>query len=96
MAEVIFTYKGINTFIQCNIDETMKEIIGKFEKKIDNKKNNLYYLYNGNKVTYELEFKEQANELDKKRLKMNIVVVENIEDIYMKNEIYNIKRYNMP
>ena len=30
MAEVIFNYEGIDTTIQCNIDDKMKDIIDKF------------------------------------------------------------------
>ena len=52
----------------------MKDIIDKFLIKIKSKKNNLYYLYNGSKINFELTFNEQANDLDKNRKQMNIVV----------------------
>ena len=52
----------------------MKDIIDKFLIKIENKENNLYYLYNGTKINYELTFNEQANDIDKNRKKMNIIV----------------------
>ena len=42
MAEVIFNYKGINTKVQCDINNTMKEIIEKFLKKLKNKEKNLF------------------------------------------------------
>ena len=45
MAEAIFNYEGINTTIQCDLNEKMKDIIDKFIIKIQNKENNLYYLY---------------------------------------------------
>ena len=67
MAEVIFNYQGINTIIQCNQNEKMKEIIDKFLLKIENKTQNLYYLYNGSSINNELTFIKQANELDKNR-----------------------------
>ena len=47
----------------------MKDIIAKFVIKIENKENNLYYLYNGTKINYELTFNEQANDIDKSRKK---------------------------
>ena len=69
MAEAIFNYEGINTTIQCELNEKMKDIIGKYLIKIENKENNLYYLYNGTKIYYELTFNEQANDIDKNKKK---------------------------
>ena len=80
MAEIIFIYEGINTIIQCENNDKMKDIIDKFLIKIENKENNLYYLYNGTKINYELTFNEQANDIDKNRKKMNIIVNKNEED----------------
>ena len=80
MAEVIFTYEGVITMIQCEIYNKMEDIINKFLVKIKNKGNNLYYLYNGTKINYELTFNEQANDIDKNRKKMNIIVTENEKD----------------
>ena len=94
MAEVIFNYEGIETIIQCNINDKMKDIINKYLIKIEKRKDNLYYLYNGNKINYELTFNEQANDLDKNRNKMNIIVNDTVEDINKKKR-NNIKRYNM-
>ena len=81
MVEAIFNYEGIicNTIIQCEINEKMKNIIDKFLIKIENEENNLYYLYNGSKINYELTFNEQANNIDKNRKIMNIVVSKNEE-----------------
>ena len=63
--QVIFNYEGVKTIIQCNINEKMEDIINKFLNKIENKENNLFYLYNGRQINKELTFNEQANELDK-------------------------------
>ena len=87
MVEVIFNYEGINNIIQSNIDDKMKDIINKYLIKIGKKENNLYYLYNGNIINNELTFIEQANELDRKRKKMNIIVYNNDEDLNKKIEI---------
>ena len=87
MAEVIFNYEGIETIIQCNINDKMKDIINKYLIKIKKEKDNLYYLYNGNKINKELTFNEQANDLDKNRNKMNIIVNNTNEDLNKKNEI---------
>ena len=73
MAEAIFNYEGINTTVQSNINDKMKDIIDAYLIKIQNKENNLYYLYNGTKINFELTFNEQANDFDKNRKKMNII-----------------------
>ena len=80
MAEAIFNYEGINTTIQCEINEKMKDIINRFLIKLEKKENNLYYLYNGTQIDYELTFNEQANDIDKNRKKMNILVTKNEDD----------------
>ena len=76
MAEVIFSYKGFNTTIQCLIDEKMNKIIGRFLSKITpNINEELFYLYNGQQITnFDLTFFEQANLIDRKQNKMSIAV----------------------
>ena len=71
MAEINFNYEGIDTVIQSNLEDKMKDIIDKFLNKlgiIDN--NNLYYLYNGDRINSNLKFNEIANDIDKNRMKM--------------------------
>ena len=87
MAEVIFSYEGNITIIQCDINNKMEDIINQFLEKIKNKENNLYYLYNGTKINSELTFNEQANDIDKNRKKMNIIVAKNEKDIDKIKEI---------
>ena len=90
MAEVIFNFEGINTTIQCNIEEKMIDIIDKFKIKaeINDNNNNFFYLYNGSSIRQELKFIEQANKLDKTRKKMNILVTKN--DIDKQEDIKEI------
>ena len=80
MAEVLFNYEGNWTTIQCNTNDKIRDIKSKFLLKIGKKDTNLYYLYNGNQLKDELTFNEQANDLDKKRKKMNIIVTQSDED----------------
>ena len=87
MAEVIFNYKGIDTVIQCNINDKMIDIINKYLMKMGKNENDLLYIYGGNIIDYELTFIQQANELDKNRNKMNILVQSKNDDI---NEIKEI------
>ena len=77
MAEAIFDYEGNKNIIQCDINNKMKDIINNLLIKIQNKENNLYYLYNGTKINYELTFNQQAKDIDKNRKKMNIIVNQN-------------------
>jgi len=87
MVEAIFNYEGINTTIQSKINEKMKDIIDRFLIKIKNKENNLYYLYNGSKINDKLTFNEQANDIDKNRKQMNIIVNKNDEIKIINKEI---------
>ena len=87
MAEAIFSYEGINTTVQCNLNDRMKDIIANFLNKINEKGDNFFYLYNGTEINKELPFNEQANDFDKNRRKMNIIVTNNDTKIKEKKEI---------
>ena len=74
MAKVEFQYENLNIMIQCQRKETMKDIFQKFANKAGIELNNLYFLYNGEKIlNLNLTFEEQANTQDKNANKMNIV-----------------------
>ena len=78
MAEIIFTYKGMNINIQCQLKDKIKDVINKFLGKINEKnKTNLYYLYSGFLINKELTFNDHANFIDIDRKKMNILVIDN-------------------
>ena len=81
MAEIIFNFEGTNTIIHCNENDKIKDIIHEFLIKTQNEKNiNLLYLYNDTSINKELTFNEQANDLDKNRRKMDIIVVKTEEE----------------
>ena len=84
MAQVIFNFEGTNTTIECNINDSMENIITNYLQRIGNEGNNLYYLYNGNIINRELTFNELANNLDTNNRTMRILVYRIDED---KNEI---------
>ena len=77
MALSFFLYNGIETKIHCNIDEKMSSIINKFifKSKID--VNKAQFLYNGNQINFNLTFFEQANQIDKQRKIISILVYDN-------------------
>ena len=89
MAEAIFNYEGIDTKIQCNLNDKIEDIITQFIIKIEKTedKDNLFYIYNGTDIRKDLTFNEQANELDKNRKKMNIIVNRIGEILPIKKEI---------
>ena len=94
MLNVIFNYKGIETVIQCKIDETMEEVIKKYKLKIEI--NDEYYLYNGNKINKENKLEEIINNEDKINNKM-ILLVYNINEKEENNKnIIEIKEIICP
>ena len=87
MVEVIFNYKGIETIIQCNKNDKMKEIINKFLIKIQNKGKNIYYLYDGDNIKENLTFNEQANKKDNERKKMKMLAFDKEENMNKKTMV---------
>ena len=74
MAKVIFNYKGIETIIQCNINDKIKDIYKRYETKIGINISKLFFIYNGNQINNNLKLNEIINEEDKKRNIINILV----------------------
>ena len=68
MAKLIFNYKGIQTEIQCNINDKIKDIYKRYEIKIGKDISKLYFIYNGNKINDDLFLNEIINEEDKKEI----------------------------
>ena len=81
MTKVMFTYKGIETIIQSNLNDKIEDVYKKYEIKIGKDISKLYFIYNGNKINNNLILNEIINEEDKRRYIMNILVNENIETI---------------
>ena len=81
MAQVNFDYKGTKIEIQCNIEDSLEIIIQKFLSKCQNKSaENLIFFYNGEILNKSLIFKEVANDRDKERNVMNVLVNEKQEE----------------
>ena len=77
MAKVIFFYNGNQTTIQCMKEDKMRNICQKFASKINIDINSLYFIYSGNKINYDLSFKNQANSIDNDENKMVILAFQN-------------------
>jgi hypothetical protein len=80
MAKVVFSYAGTEITIQCNKEDKIGDICNKFATKIDKNINSLIFIYNGNKINYELTFKKQSNSMDNARNQMNVLVYQNEND----------------
>ena len=89
MAQIEFTYNGINTIIQCILNEKLKNIIQRFKDKVEiNNNKNLIYTYDGKiGINEDLTFEEISNNEDKKRNKMNVLVYDNEFEIRDKDII---------
>lgn len=83
MAEIEFIYNANKTTIQCNTYDKTKDIINKFLIKCNKKPNTLYFLYNGKEINEDLTFIEIANQIDKKRNKISVIV----NDIISENQL---------
>ena len=74
MVEILFIYKGEQIIIQCNIEDKIKDIIKIFKNKII-EDNNLYYIYQGDKINEELKLNQIIKDDNKNRI--NIIVYNN-------------------
>ena len=95
MAKVIFNYKGIQTEIQCNLNEKIEELYKKYGNKIGIDISKVFFIYNGNKINDNIILNEIINEEDKRRNIMNILVNENIK-IIIKDNIKESKKIICP
>ena len=87
MSKIIFIYKGINTEIQCNINEKLEDILKRYANKIGINISKIYFMYNGNKINDNKALKDIINEEDKRRNIMNILVYENNNTIIKEKKV---------
>ena len=77
MEEIEFSYKGINTAIKCDPNDSFGKIIEKLSKKIEINLNSVNFLYSGSQIqNKEKSLNEIANDIDKERKKMNIQIID--------------------
>ena len=92
MSEIEFNYNQDNLIIQCNKDEKMKDIIIKFCTKIGKNYDDLYLLYDGNKINEESTFFETANRADKIRNKIRMFAFESEKMLPQENKVLKISK----
>ena len=73
-ANVIFTLDGVKVTIQCSREEKMKDICQRFATKAQINLDSFVFLYSGNKLNFDLAFKDQANSMDNKSNEMKVLV----------------------
>ena len=79
MTSINFILNNVETKIQCDKNEKMKSIFNRFGIKVEKNIKDLHFLYSGKYFDddlMELSFNEAANEIDKGRNKMKIIVYE--------------------
>ena len=94
--QIELSYDGVNIIIHCRADEKLKDIFQNFKFKVKAENKILIYMYNGITIqNEELTFNEIANSEDKKRNKMNILVVEGEGRPVLSPQNYIIKSNNI-
>ena len=88
--QIVFNYKCLDTLIQLNQNMKFIDIVKNFKKKTKTEGKFFYFIYNGSVINNaELTFNEIANDDDKKRKKMNILVEENYLDNHSTKSDFN-------
>ena len=76
-AKVTFSFEGADIWVQCLTTDKMKDICQKYANKIKKDMKTFIFLYGGNLVQFDLNFKEQASIIDRKYNEMKILVYKN-------------------
>ena len=76
-ANVVFTLDGENLTINCTTEDKMNDICKNYSAKINKNMDSLLFLYEGNKVNFDLSFHEQANTTDRNNHEMKILINKN-------------------
>ena len=82
-AKVVFTLEDVVLSIQCSSKDKMKDICQKYATKIGTNINSLIFLYGGNQLNFNLNFKDQANILDKISKEMHVLVYKNENHVFI-------------
>ena len=94
MYQVIIKYKEITFPVNCRNDTLMKNVYSHFISSNNIKNNNIFFLYNGNRVNLELTFNQLANSDDSERKQMEILANE-IDETTIINKKNKIKSKNV-
>ena len=81
MSLIEFIYNNKTTFVQCNPDEIIKDIVKKFLDKVKIKHEQVFFLYNGQMLIQDSPFNKVASQADNTRKQMTIIVNDKITNI---------------
>ena len=95
MSKVEFNYRGINTIILCQENEKMEDICKRYTNKSSIDINNVYFLYNGNKINLQLTYNQIVNDTDRQREMMSVLVYNINSTIVSNNKIRFSSMYKM-
>ena len=87
MEEIVFSYNGEETKIECKPEEKMKEILERYTKQLKIDINKIHFMYNEKKLDENLNFNQLAEEKDKNNNIMKIFVNQKKENIIKSEEI---------
>ena len=91
MAKIEFIYNGESIFVQCQEEDKMEDIIGKFLGKCQKQKGSVYLLYAGKILDEDLTFNEIATRLDKSNKHMR---VQALDLIFNADQSVTLKKSN--
>ena len=95
--EIEFNYNGAPFIIQCKKDVKIKDIYKSFRYKAEAEGKQLIYLYNGANIENdELTFNDIANQVDKNRNKMNILVIKGERQLQHNDNFIKSKKIICP
>jgi len=80
MFETIFNFEGKSTKVQCNENDKMIDICKKFCGKVGKEINNLFFLFQGEKINLEKEFKDMISNKSENKNQLIILVNESSEN----------------
>ena len=84
----IFIFDKEKTVIECSNDDYIDDICNRFIKKINVKKYEIIFLYNGKKINQNIKINKYINKEDLKNSKINIFCIK-IKHISKKKLLYN-------
>ena len=76
MYTVEFNYNEYVRLVQCDYDETLRNICKRYGKKTFIDINTLHFLYLGKEINFELNFSQIASDFDKNRKMMTVTVID--------------------
>ena len=87
MNKISFQYNCSEYIIECSENEKFKNIIDKLFVVLGENRRIIYILYNGKIINEEFSFNQCANNYDKSRKLMNVIVfeMENQNILYVQN-----------